>query len=175
MNEILKAMRERRSVRKFKPDALSREQIDQIVEAGLYAASGRGSQESIIIAVTNKDFIKKLSAINCKIGGWDAGFDPFYGAQTIFIVLDSAEWPTRVYDGSLAIGNMMLAAHALGRGSCWMHRAKEEFETDEYKTFLKELGVEGNFVGVGHLAVGYAVDPIGPPPARKEGRVYRVE
>ena len=175
MNEILKAMRERRSVRKFKPDAPTQAEIDQVVEAGLYAASGRGKQESIIIVVRNKELRDKIAESNRIVGGWDKGFDPFYGAPVILIVLDEKTWPTCGYDGSLVIGNMMLAAHSLGLGSCWIHRAKEEFEQDEYKALLASLGIEGEYVGVGHVALGYAVDPIPAPPERKPNRVYTVD
>ena len=139
MNEIIKAMIERRSIRKFKSDMVSKEDINKIIEAGLYAANGMGRQAVITIAVTNKELRDKISKDNCKIGGWDEGFDPFYGAPVILIVLAEKDWRNRVYDGSLVIGNMMLAAHSLGLGSIWIHRAKEEFETEEYKKLLKDI------------------------------------
>lgn len=112
MNEIIKAMEERRSIRKFKPEMPKKEDLQQIVEAGLYAANGMGRQATITVAVTNKELRDKLSAINCKIGGWDEGIDPFYGAPAILIVLAEKDWRNRVYDGSLVMGNMMLAAHS---------------------------------------------------------------
>ena len=133
MNEIIKAMEERRSIRKFKPDMPAKQDLEQIIEAGLYAANGMGQQATITIAVTNKELRDELSEINRKIGGWDEGFDPFYGAPAILLVLANKERSTYVYDGSLVMGNMMLAAHTLGLGSIWIHRAKEEFEMTEYK------------------------------------------
>lgn len=175
MNEIIKAMEERRSIRKFKSDMPAREDIEQIIEAGLYAANGMGKQATITVAVTNKELRDKISASNCKIGGWKEGFDPFYGAPVILIVLAEKNWPNRVYDGSLVMGNMMLAAHSLGLGSIWIHRAKEEFETEEYKAFLKELGVEGEWEGIGHCAVGYMEGELPEAAKRKEGRVFWVE
>ncbi|MBQ6418031.1 MAG: nitroreductase [Synergistaceae bacterium] len=175
MNEIIKAIKERRSIRKFKPDMPKREDIDAIIEAGLYAANGMGKQSPIIIAVTNKELRDEISHDNCKIGGWNEGFDPFYGAPAMLIVLAPEDWPNRVYDGSLVIGNMMLAAHSLGLGSIWIHRAKQEFETDEYRKLLSNLGVEGNYEGIGHCAIGY-IDGGAPKPApRREGRVYWAE
>lgn len=175
MNEIIKAMEERRSIRKFKSDMVPKEAIDQIIEAGLYAANGRGKQAVITVAVTNKELRDKLSAINCKIGGWKEGFDPFYGAPVVLAVLADKNWPTGIYDGSLVMGNMMLAAHSLGLGSCWIHRAKEEFEMDEYKKLLTELGISGEYEGIGHCVVGY-VDGEQPKAAqRKENRVYYAE
>ena len=129
MNDIIRAMEERRSIRKFKPDMPAKEDIEQIIEAGLYAANGRGLQGAVIIAVTDKRTRDKLSDDNRKIGGWDEGFDPFYGAPVILIVLGSKDCHTGIYDGSLVMGNLMLAAHSLGLGSIWIHRAKEEFET----------------------------------------------
>ena len=114
MNEIIKAMKERRSIRKFKPDMVSKKDIDEIIDAGLYAANGMGKQAVVTVAVTNKELRDKIAKDNCKIGGWDESFDPFYGAPVILIVLAEKDWRNRVYDGSLVIGNMMLAAHSLG-------------------------------------------------------------
>lgn len=175
MNEIIQAMKERRSIRKFKPDMPRKEDMEQIIEAGLYAASARGRQAVITIAVTNRELRDRISADNCKIGGWAEGFDPFYGAPAILIVAAEKDWANRVYDGSLVMGNMMLAAHALGLGSIWIHRAKEEFEMDWYKKLLTDLGIEGEWEGIGHCAVG-CVD--GEPPEaakRKDGRVFWAE
>ena len=173
MNEILKAMKERRSYRKYKPDMLPKETIDQIIEAGLYAASGRNGQDAIIVAVTNQEARNRLAKVNAAVMG--AENDPFYGAPVVLIVLANKNWSTHVYDGSLVMGNLMLAAHALGVGSCWIHRAKEEFETEEYKQVLKELGVEGEYEGIGHCILGYP--DCEPPKAaeRKENRVYYIE
>lgn len=175
MNEIIKAMEERRSIRKFKPEMPKKEDLQQIVEAGLYAANGMGRQATITVAVTNKELRDKLSAINCKIGGWDEGVDPFYGAPAILIVLAEKDWRNRVYDGSLVMGNMMLAAHSLGLGSIWIHRAKEEFEMPEYQQLLKELGVEGEWEGIGHCAVGYIDGEMPDAAERKPNRVFWVE
>lgn len=174
MNEILKAMKERRSIRKFKADMPKREDIQEIIEAGLYAASGQGKQAVITVAVTNKALRDKIAASNGQIGGRLEG-DPFYGAPVILIVLASKDRATRVYDGSLVMGNMMLAAHSLGLGSIWIHRAKEEFELPEYQQLLKDLGVEGEWEGIGHCAVGY-MDGDAPKAAeRKSGRVFWAE
>lgn len=176
MNEVIKAMKERRSVRKFKSELPSKETIEQVIEAGLYAASGRGLQAAIIIAVTNPELLAKLRKDNCAIGGWEPSFDPFYGAPVVLIVLASKDRPTtNVCDGSLVMGNLMLAAHSLGLGSCWIHRAKEEFETPEYQELLRSLGVEGEYIGVGHCALGYAADTLPEPPERKKNRVFYVE
>lgn len=175
MNEIIKAMMERRSIRKFKSDMVSKKDIDEIIEAGLYAANGMGRQAVITVAVTNKELRDKIAEDNRKIGGWDKGFDPFYGAPVILIVLAEKDWRNKVYDGSLVIGNMMLAAHSLGLGSIWIHRAKEEFETEEYKKMLKDIGVQGEWEGIGHCAIGYIDGDIPKPAPRKENRVYFVE
>ena len=175
MNDIIKAMKERRSIRKFKADMPKKEDIDQIIEAGIYAASGKNEQAVAIVAVTNKGIRDRISAANCRIGGWDDGFDPFYGAPMMLIVLGRKDWPTHVYDGSLVIGNMMLAAHSLGLGSIWIHRAKEEFETEEFKLLLKRAGLEGEWEGIGHCAIGYMDCDNPEAPARKDGRVFWVE
>lgn len=175
MNDIIRAMEERRSIRKFKPDMPAREDIDQIIEAGLYAANGMGKQATITVAVTNKELRDRLSSVNCQIGGWKDGFDPFYGAPVILIVLADKNWANRVYDGSLVMGNMMLAAYSLGLGSIWIHRAKEEFEMPEYQQLLKDLNVEGEWEGIGHCAIGYAEGDLPKAAKRKDGRVFWAE
>ncbi|MCM1539722.1 MAG: nitroreductase [Blautia sp.] len=174
MSELLEQMKRRRSIRKYKPDMVPQEILDQIIEAGLYAASGMGKQGAIIIQVTKKEVRDEISKLNCRIGGWEEGFDPFYGAPAMLIVLAKKDLPTHVYDGSLVMGNLMLAAHELGVGSCWIHRAKEEFETDWGKEFLKSLGIEEEYEGIGHCALGYAEGDYPEVPARKENRVYAV-
>ena len=175
MNEILKAMEERRSIRSFQAKMPPKEAIEQIVEAGLYAASGKGKQATLTLAVTNPELRARLAESNRKIGGWPEGFDPFYGAPVILVVLGEKSWPTHVYDGSLVLGNMMLAAHSLGLGSIWIHRAKEEFELPEYQQLLKDLGVQGEWEGIGHCAVGYIEGDAPKAAERHEGRVLWVE
>ena len=175
MNEIIKAMEERRSIRKFKPDMPTKEDLEQIIEAGLYAANGMGKQATITIAVTNKELRDRLSAINAKIGGWKEGFDPFYGAPVVLIVLADKSRPTCVYDGSLVMGNLMLEAEEQGIGSCWIHRAKEEFESEEGKEILKSLGIEGDYEGIGHCILGYADGPAPKAAPRKDSYVYHID
>lgn len=175
MNEIIKALKERRSIRNFKPDMPPKTDIEQIIDAGLYAANGMGKQDVITLAVTNKALRDRLAEANRKIGGWQEGFDPFYGAPVILIVLSEKNWRNRVYDGSLVMGNMMLAAHSLGLGSIWIHRAKEEFEQDEWKKLLSDIGVPGEWEGIGHCAVGYIEGDLPDAAKRKDGRVYWVE
>ncbi len=174
MNEIIQAMIDRRSTRKFKSDMPKQEQIDEIINAGLYAASGRGKQSPVIIAVTDKETRDQIAEENRKIGGWNEGFDPFYNAPVILIVLAPREVPTYVYDGSLVIGNLMLAAHSVGLGSCWIHRTKEEFDSDFGKNLLRSLGIEGDYEGIGHCAVGYSDEEPKSPPSRNENRIYSI-
>lgn len=175
MNEIIRAMEERRSIRSFKPEMPPKEVLQQIVEAGLYAASGKGQQAAIVVAVTNKALRDKLAEENRRIAGASEGSDPFYGAPAVLVVLGRKDWPTHVYDGSLVMGNLLLAAHALGLGSIWIHRAKEEFEEPEYQQLLKDLGVEGEWEGIGHCAVGYLNGEAPAPAPRKPGRVFWAE
>lgn len=172
MNETLKVLKERRSCRSFKPDMVKEDDLKDIIEAGTYAATGMGKQSPIIIAVTDKELRDKISEENRKIGGWDAGFDPFYGAPVILIVLTKKDVPTHVYDGSLVMGNLMNAAESLGVGSIWIHRAKEEFESDFGKDILKKLGIEDEYEGIGHCALGYAAEPAKAAAPRKENYVY---
>ena len=170
--KVLKVIEERRSIRAYKPDKVPVDIIDKIVEAGLYAPSGMGRQSVIIIAITDKDTRDRLSSLNASIMGSDG--DPFYGAPAVLVVLADKTRPTYIYDGSLAMGNMMLAAKALGLGSCWIHRAKEEFESEEGKELLESLGIVGQYEGIGNCIIGYAAEE--PKAAeRKPGRVYKIE
>ena len=163
----------RKSIKKYKPDPVSKELIDKVIEAGLNAPSGLNKQSPIILAVTNKEVRDKLSKLNA---GKDPFFraDPFYGAPVVLVVLADKSVPTRVYDGSLVMENLQLAAHALGLGACWIHRAKETFEMDEGKEILKSLGIEGEYEGVGNCILGYPdIDPEKKP--RKANRVYYID
>ena len=174
MNEIIDAIKARRSTKSFKSDAVPKEIVDRVIEAGLYAASAMGKQMPIVVAVTNKKLRDRLSEMNRKVGGWDEGFDPFYGAPVVLVVLADKNWANRVYDGSLVIGNMMLAEYSLKIGSCWIHRAKEEVESDEGKAILKELGISGDFEGIGHCVLGVSAAEREMPP-RRAGRVFYAE
>ena len=175
MNETMNAILTRRSVRKYTDEMPRREDLEQIIQAGLYAASGKGGQSSLIVAITDKALRDRLMEMNRKVGGWAEGFDPFYGAPAVLLVLAKKDSPFTVADGSLSMGNMMLAAHALGLGSCWINRAREEFDTEEGKEILRSLGVEGEYEGVGHCIVGYPEGELPQPKARNEGRVFWAE
>ena len=173
MSEVINNMKTRRSIRKYKPDMIPDDVLNRIIEAGTYAATGMGKQSPIIIAVTNKELRDKFSKMNAEIMGVDS--DPFYGAPVVLIVLADKARPTYVYDGSLVMGNLMLAAHAEGIGSCWIHRAKEEFESAEGKAFLKSLGIEGEYEGIGHCVLGYTDGEEPKAMPRKENYVYCVK
>ena len=175
MTDTMESILTRRSCRSYKPETPPRALLEQIVEAGLYAASGKGLQTAVIVAITDKALRDRLMEMNRKIGGWAEGFDPFYGAPAVLLVLADKSSYNHVYDGSLAMGNMMLAAHALGLGSCWINRAREEFDSDEGKAILKELGIEGDYEGIGHCVVGYPDGPLPEAKERKSGRVFWVE
>ena len=172
MNEIIKAMEERRSIRKFQPAMPTKDDLAQIVEAGLYAASGMGRQSAIIVAVTNKELRDELAKTNAEIMG-KPDFDPFYGAPAIFVVLADKSCRTAIYDGSLVMGNLMNAAYSIGLGSCWINRAREMFDTAEGQKMLRGWGVEDKYVGVGSCILGYADCPHPEAKPRKEGYVIR--
>lgn len=174
MNETLKVLETRRSCRNFKQDMVEKEKLEAIIKAGTYAATGMGKQSPIIIAVTNKELRDKIAEENRKIGGWAEGFDPFYAAPVILIVLADKVVRTYQYDGSLVLGNLMNAAESLGVSSIWIHRAKEEFESDFGKKILADLGIEGDYEGIGHCALGYAADSAKAAAPRKENYVYYV-
>ena len=153
MEKVFENIYGRRSVRKYTEKQVPKGLLEKIAEAGLYAASGRNAQSPIVLIVTDKKLRDELSRLNAEVMGREA--DPFYGAPAVLVVLADKSVPTHVYDGSLTMGNMMLAAHALGLGSCWIHRAKEVFETESGKRILADLGVVGDYEGIGNLIVGY--------------------
>lgn len=175
MSETLKVLETRRSCRTYKSELIEEEKLQAIIKAGTYAASGMGRQSPIIIAVTNREMRDKLSAMNARIMGQGEGHDPFYGAPELLIVLANKDVPTYIYDGSLVMGNLMNAAADLGVDSCWIHRAKEEFESEEGKEILKNLGIEGNYEGIGHLILGYAAAPLRAAAPRKDDYVYYIQ
>ena len=175
MNEPLKVLETRRSCRNFKPDMIRKEELDAILRAGTYAATGMGRQSPIIIAVTDKTLRDEISVENRKIGGWDEGFDPFYGAPDVLIVLGDKNIGTYLYDGSLVMGNMMTACEELGVSCCWIHRAKEVFESEEGKEILKSLGIEGDYEGIGNLIIGYDDGGKREKAPRKENYIYWIK
>ncbi len=171
MNEAWKAICERRSIRRYKPEQITREELDAVLEAGVCAASGKNGQSAVIVAVQDKETRDRLSAMNAAVLGTKS--DPFYGAPTVLVVLAEASSPYCVEDGSLVLGNLMNAAKAIGLGSCWINRAREVFATDEGKALLKKWGIEGEYVGIGNCILGYpAEDPAMKP--RKENYVTYV-
>lgn len=172
MNETLELIRTRRSVKAYKPDMPPQELIDQVAEAGTWAPTGMNRQSPIIIEVTDKATRDKLSAMNASVMG--AKIDPFYGAPVVLVVLADKQCGTYQYDGSLVMENLMLAAHSLGLGSCWIHRAKEEFESPEGKELLRSLGIEGDYEGIGHCVLGYPAGDLPAEKPRKENWIYKI-
>lgn len=175
MNTTIKDILERRSCRRFDPEKMpSEEQINEILECGKYAPNGCGFQNTKMIVVTNREVRDQISRMNTEV--WGRTTDPFYGAPMMIIVLAKADWRNRVYDGSLVMGNLMLAAHALGIDSIWIHRAKEEFESEEGKEILRSLGlVPEEWEGIGHCALGFRNHDIPKPKARKEDFVHWIK
>lgn len=169
----LEVLKTRRSIRAYQDKMPEKELIEKVLEAGTYAPTGRGKQSPVIVAVTNREIRDRLSQLNAEIMGTDR--DPFYGAPVVLVVLADRQSPTYLYDGSLVMGNLMNAAHAVGLGSCWIHRAKEVFETAEGKALLKEWGIEGDYEGIGNCILGYSDQEPRQPKPRKENYVYYVD
>ena len=174
MNEILKAMEERRSCRSFLPEQLKESDLEQILRAGTFAATGMGRQSPKIVVLQNPEDITALERMNAAVLG-NPEAHPFYGAPTVCVVLAEAGAFTNVEDGSLVMGNLMLAAWSLGVGSCWIHRAREEFASPEGKALLKKWGVEGDYIGVGHCILGYPTGEYRPAKPRKNDYILRVK
>lgn len=172
-NNALEVLKTRRAIRAYQDKMPERELIAQIVEAGTYAPTGMGRQSPVIVAVTNREIRNRLSRLNAGIMGNDS--DPFYGAPIVLVVLADKQCPTYLYDGTLVMGNLMNAAHAVGLGSCWIHRAKEVFETPEGKALLKEWGIEGEYEGIGNCIIGYSAQEAPQPKPRKPDYVHYID
>lgn len=172
-NNALEVLKTRRAIRAYQDKMPERELIAQIVEAGTYAPTGMGRQSPVIVAVTNREIRNRLSRLNAGIMGNDS--DPFYGAPVVLVVLADKQCPTYLYDGTLVMGNLMNAAHAVGLGSCWIHRAKEVFETPEGKALLKEWGIEGEYEGIGNCIIGYSAQEAPQPKPRKPNYVHYID
>ena len=165
MNETLNTLRTRRSIRKFKPEQIKAEELAAVLEAGTYAPSGGGRQGNLFVVAQDSALRKQLAKLNAAVLGKD--FDPYYGAPTIILVFADGTRSTPVEDGSIALGNLFNAAHALGLGSCWIHRAREMFASEEGQALLKRWGVEDRYVGVGACSLGYPYGDLPTPPPRK--------
>ena len=172
-NEIIKALRTRRSVRSYKPEQITDDELKTVLEAGTWAPTAKGLQDPWIVAVQNPALLKRISRMNAAVWGKDEDIDPFYGAPTFVLVFGSADWVNAVPDGSLVLGNMMNAAHAIGLGSCWINREREMFATDEGRALMSELGLPAGLTGIGALALGYPAAPPKDPKPRKEN-YYRI-
>ncbi len=170
-NETVKVLMERRSIRKYKNEQIKDDELEAIIEAARYTASGHDYQPVKVVVVQDKATRDKLSQINAKILG--AAADPFYNAPTVLVVLADKTSSTYVEDGALVLGNLMNAAHAIGVDSCWINRARETFETEEGKALLKEWGIVGDYAGIGNCILGYREGEYPKAPARRgEFAVY---
>ena len=172
MNDVIRSLKERRSVRAYREEQVREEELRQILEAATYAPSGMGKQSAVMVVVQDKETIAKLSRLNAAVMG--AEIDPFYGAPTVEVVLADRSSFTWKEDGCLVMGNLMNAAYAVGVDSCWIHRAKEVFEGEEGQALLKQWGIEGDYVGVGHCILGYRAGDLPEAKPRKANYIYRV-
>ena len=172
MKDAMEVLLTRRSIRNFNDKSIPEDVLNKILEAGTYAPTAMGMQKPIIIAITDKKVRDEVSRENARIMGRE-GIDPFYGAPVILLVAVE-NYPNAVYDGSCVMDNLLNAAWAMGVGSCWIHRAKEELESDFGKKLLKSLGIVGDYIGVGHAALGYFDGEPPLPKPRKENYIYRI-
>ncbi|MBR1785170.1 MAG: nitroreductase family protein [Bacteroidales bacterium] len=165
--EATECLMSRRSCRSFSPEMPPRKVIERVCEIGTYAPTGHGKQSPLIVAVTNRELRDRLSRMNAEV--WHSlsprrpaeGFDPFYGAPVVLLVLADPEITTHLEDGCSVITTLLNAAQACGLASCWVHRARQEFESPEGKEILRQLGIDERYVGIDHVALGF---PAGPMP-----------
>ena len=172
MNEMLNNLKTRRSIRAYLPKQVDKELLEQVLEAGTFAPTGGGKQVPIIVAVQDPATVKQLSRMNAQVIGNES--DPYYGAPTVLVVLAERTRRTYLLDGAAVLTTLVNAAHAAGLGSCWIHRAKEMFESEEGKALLKKWGIEGEYEGIGQVILGYPAGPAPEPAPRKENYIVHV-
>ena len=170
MNEAYKNLIERRSIRKYNNTKVSHDLMEKIVRAGQFAPSGMNRQIYAFVVVKDEELVAKLSKMNAD--AMNSSSDPFYGAKSLIIVFADTNAPTYLYDGALAMGNLMNAANALGVDSCWIHRAKEVFETTEGKEMKKTWGLPESYEGIGHCILGYREEEPGERAQRTSKVIY---
>ena len=173
MNETLKVLKERRSIRKYKSEQVREEDLNAILEAGTWAATGKNLQSPVMVVVQDQETISYMSKLNAQIQG-KPNADPFYGAPTVVVVLADGENYNWMADGSLVMGNLMNAAWAIGVGSCWINRAKELFDMPEGKALLRKWGLPETLRGIGNCILGYIDGEIPAPKPRKDNYIVRV-
>ena len=164
---FLKIIRTRRSCRSYKPEQITDDQLNLVLEAGTYAPTSRGLQSPFIVAVQNKELLNRLAKMNAEVMGVTT--NPYYDAPTYILVFVPEDAPNGVQDASLVLENMMLAAHAQGLGSCWIHREREMFAMEEGKELMAQWGLPEGLVGIGALSLGYPAGEPSPAKPRKEG------
>ena len=172
-NTVIDALKERRSIKNYIEKQISDEELDTVLEAGKYAPTGRNRQSPLMVAIRDRDTVKRLSKINAEILGTDS--DPFYSAPCVVVVFADSTVSTAIEDASLVMGNLMIAAHAIGLGACWIHRAREMFEAEEGKALMREWGVDEKYVGVGNCILGYRNGEMPITRPRKDGYVIKIE
>ena len=173
MANTLDDLKNRRSCRSYQSRQIAEEELQQVLEAGMYAPTGMGAQSPVIVVVQDPETIETLRKMNAAILG-NPEADPFYGAPTVLIVLADKSRPTYLYDGSCVMDNLLNAAQAVGLGACWIHRAKEEFDAEAGKAMLEQWGIKGDYEGIGHCVLGYRADAVPAPAPRKANYVYYV-
>lgn len=173
MNDVIKCMTRRRSVRKFRDEQIAPDKLEAILKAGLYAPSGMNRQSPVMLVIQDKAVIEKLSQLNALIMGRDC--DPFYAAPTVVVVLADKNVPTHVEDGSLVMGNLMNAAFSVGVDSCWIHRARQVFDTEYGRQLLREHGISDDYVGIGNCILGYRDCELPEAHEIREHRIYNIK
>lgn len=170
--ETLLSMKERRSIRAYRKEQITQEELDAVLDAATYAPSGMGRQSAKIVAVQDTETVALLSKLNAEVMGADS--DPFYGAPTVVIVFGDKNVGTYLEDGALVMGNLLLAAYAVGLGSCWIHRAREVFEMPEGKALMEKWGIPDHYVGIGHCILGYPDGELPEAKTRKSDYILKV-
>jgi nitroreductase len=171
--ETLQSMQRRRSVRAYWPQQVTEEELDRVLEAGVYAPTAMGKQSPKMVVVQDPETRNTLSRLNARVMGQEEG-DPFYGAPTVIVVFGDSACGTCVEDASLVLGNLLLAAYAVGLGACWIHRAREVFDSPEGKALMRQWNIPDHYVGVGHCILGYAQGDLPAPKPRKTDYIVRV-
>ncbi len=166
-NQFIELIKTRRSCRCYKSEQISDSQLNAVLEAGTYAPTAHGKQDPVIVVVQEPRLMQRLADMNAKVRG--VAGNPYYDAPTYVLVFASEDNANAFQDGSCVLENMMLAAHALGLGSCWINREHEMFDTEEGKQLMREMGLKEGLIGIGALSLGLPAKEPKPAKERKDG------
>lgn len=172
-NETLQTLKNRRSCRAFKPEAIPEDVLNAVLDAGTWAPNAWDKQSASIIAIRDEASRAVLTHLSQELAA-EAGEDtpdPLYGAPVVVLITAEKDSESGLEDGSLVAGNIMNAAQSVGLGSCWVNTARKILEMPIGKAMLMKWGVTEPVTGVAFVVLGWPTEKPEEPRARKENYI----